>query len=96
MSELRSHTVTASEFEAAVGHPPSDDDLGRVNCDKVGQIGHTYCGLCAGCGKPRFICGHAHKSNKWETATHCDHGVSLAILCEKCTEALTDEKDLAP
>jgi hypothetical protein len=32
-----------------------------------------------------------NRSAKWETATHCDHGVSLVTLCKQCTEAVADE-----
>ena len=50
--------ITAEQFEEAVGYPPEHDDLERVNCDKAGEVGHTMCGWCEECGKPRFMCGH--------------------------------------
>lgn len=51
--------IDAETFEAKVGRAPVMDDLERVNCEQVGEIGHWYCGWCERCDKPRFICGHA-------------------------------------
>lgn len=66
------HTVTASEYEAAVGNAPVDDDLERVNCKNAGEMGHDYCGWCPKCNKPRFICGHVHRlyTSRIETLAH--------------------------
>ncbi len=50
--------VTEEEFEKAIGWPPNDDDMERVNCKTVGDIGHWSCGWCNICDKPRFECGH--------------------------------------
>jgi len=56
---------TAEEFEAAMGRPPEFDDLERVNCDKVGEPGHRYCGWCNTHNKPNFACGcGARAANK--------------------------------
>lgn len=51
--------MTADEFKAKTGYEPQHDDLERVNCDKVGQTGHTTCGWCARCDGPMFHCGHS-------------------------------------
>lgn len=51
--------ITAEQFEAAVGHPPKDDDLDRCNCDKPGHMGHWACGWDARRGMPHFIPGTA-------------------------------------
>lgn len=60
-----SHTeMTSIEFAAAVGSEPTHDDMERVNCRVAGTIGHSHCGWCWKCNKPRFICGHAHKSDE--------------------------------
>lgn len=48
--------MNAEEFKLKFGREPIQDDLHRVNCDKVGDIGHQMCGICF-CGKLRFECG---------------------------------------
>lgn len=50
--------ITAEKFKAVVGEEPQQDDLPRCNCDFAGQDGHTTCGWCEACDKPRFMCGH--------------------------------------
>jgi hypothetical protein len=50
--------ITAERFTAAVGRAPEDDDLDRCNCRDAGKIGHSGCGWCQECDRPRFICGH--------------------------------------
>lgn len=50
--------MNAQEFEARTGYAPVDDDLERVNCDRIGEIGHQQCGWCEQCKGPRFQCGH--------------------------------------
>lgn len=45
------------EFREYVGRDPVNDDLKRVNCDKVGQPGHFLCGWCFLHEIPRFECG---------------------------------------
>jgi hypothetical protein len=47
--------ITAEQYEAAVGHPPEQDDLERSNCDKAGQIGHECCGWDHERNLPEFI-----------------------------------------
>ena len=49
--------MTAKEFELRVGLPPKQDDLDRVNCEKVGTPGHVQCGWCWTHNRPRFECG---------------------------------------
>ena len=50
--------MTAYEFEQATGKKPEQDDLARVNCNQVGQIGHLCCGWCAICDGPNSECLH--------------------------------------
>ena len=45
------------EFLERFGYIPEHDDLDRVNCNKVGEIGHWACGICPNHNKPRFECG---------------------------------------
>ena len=45
-------------FEEIVGRKPVNDDLHRAWCEEGGKPGHLYCGWCAECHQPRFICGH--------------------------------------
>jgi hypothetical protein len=52
--------ITAEQYEAAVGHPPEQDDLERANCDKAGQIGHFTCGWDHERNLPEFIAA-AHR-----------------------------------
>ena len=47
---------TVKEFEAAMGRPPEDDDMERVNCPDAGKILHTCCGWCEDCDRPMFAC----------------------------------------
>lgn len=54
---MSSTTITSEDFEKLYGVKPSHDDLHRVNCQSVGQIGHYTCGICARHKKPRFLCG---------------------------------------
>jgi hypothetical protein len=49
--------ITEKEFTEIVGTPPEQDDLDRVNCKLVGNIGHHDCGWCEKHDKPRFMCG---------------------------------------
>lgn len=56
--------ITAEQFEAAVGHPPENDDLVRVNCPKAGQLGHFQCGWDVVRGMPVFIPGPAATTRK--------------------------------
>ena len=36
--------MTEQEYTKKVGSPPIQDDLERVNCPIVGEIGHSSCG----------------------------------------------------
>ena len=47
--------MTTEEFTDLTGNAPEQDDLERVNCDIVGSLGHSQCGICEQCGYPRFI-----------------------------------------
>ncbi len=48
--------MDAFTFTNIVGRPPEQDDLDRANCDVAGTVGHSQCGICPTCGKPRFLC----------------------------------------
>lgn len=48
--------MTEEEFWVKTGRKPVDDDLDRVNCEKVGEVGHFFCGWCWTCDRPRFEC----------------------------------------
>lgn len=48
--------MSEEEFEAKFGRPPIDDELERINCDKVGTIGHQLCGWCDEHNTPRYEC----------------------------------------
>ena len=48
--------ITAEKFKKAVGRESRNDDLERSNCLKAGTFGHTYCGWCEKCDKPKFEC----------------------------------------
>ena len=45
------------EFEQATGRKPIEDDMERVNCEQMGEIGHLSCGWCAVHDQPMFECG---------------------------------------
>lgn len=47
--------ISAADFEKAMGQPPTNDDLDRVNCREAGKIGHLLCGWCKH-ERPRFSC----------------------------------------
>ena len=47
--------ITAEKFKQATGHEPTNDDLGRCNCQIKG-FGHDRCGWCDVHDQPRFIC----------------------------------------
>ena len=44
------------EYYKKVGVYPTQDDLERVNCVNAGLLGHSDCGWCDVCDKPRFMC----------------------------------------
>jgi len=48
--------MTAEEFKEMTGADPDQDDLERVNCDRVGEYGHRSCGVCPEHNLPRFMC----------------------------------------
>lgn len=49
--------MDADEFKRLTGRMPEHDDLERVNCDKVGAVGHWQCGWCDEHCSPNFSCG---------------------------------------
>ncbi len=55
--------ITAEQFEAAVGHPPQDDDLERSNCPDAGSLMHQSCGWDHERNLPEFIAS-AHRLKK--------------------------------
>lgn len=56
--------ITAEYFEAATGSAPTQDDLERCNCDKVGQGGHHFCGWNDESNLPVFMYYIAAKESK--------------------------------
>jgi hypothetical protein len=52
--------ITREKFIASVGREPISDDLDRCNCTEAGLLGHTSCGWCLNCDKPRFMCRCQH------------------------------------
>jgi hypothetical protein len=48
--------ITPEYFRVCTGRAPEQDDLARCNCTTAGLLGHTSCGWCAECNKPRFMC----------------------------------------
>ena len=48
---------TKEIFEKRFYKSPLLDDLERVNCNRVGEIGHQFCGVCRKHKQPRFMCG---------------------------------------
>lgn len=49
--------MNADQFRLFFKRAPQQDDLDRVNCDRVGELGHSCCGVCEKHNKPRFQCG---------------------------------------
>ena len=49
--------ITKKQFKKATGYEPKDDDMERVNCVRIGDVGHISCGWCNNHKKPRFVCG---------------------------------------
>ena len=48
--------MNRDEFVAKLGREPVLDDLDRVNCPHAGKIGHSLCGWCDECNRPKFEC----------------------------------------
>jgi len=42
--KVKPRSITAKQFEEAVGRPPENDDLERCNCVKAGTLEHMCCG----------------------------------------------------
>lgn len=51
------YSWTEDEFEEQFKTPPVNDDMERINCRKVGEPGHRYCGFCIIHNERRTICG---------------------------------------
>lgn len=49
--------ITEEVFKKTCGRKPIQDELIRVNCPRVGEVGHFLCGMCQEHNKPRFECG---------------------------------------
>lgn len=50
------------EYVEITGEIPHQDDLERINCPIQGQSGHTMCGQCLNCGRPKFLVCSCHPS----------------------------------
>jgi hypothetical protein len=48
---------TESKLYDFLGRNPTSSELAKANCSDPTHVGD--CGTCAGCGQPRFICGHS-------------------------------------
>jgi hypothetical protein len=53
-------SITAEIFQRRTGRAPVNDDLDRCNCPQAGTLGHQFCGWCAPCNLPRFMCITVH------------------------------------
>jgi hypothetical protein len=69
--------MTAEQFKILFGREPELDDLDRVNCPDAGKLGHSQCGICGTCNKPKFECfcmanryalRNSHKRFDWSLA----------------------------
>ena len=49
--------VTVEMFTKFVGRAPEQDDMDRVNCTHVGQMGHHFCGWNYAKNLPVFMAG---------------------------------------
>jgi hypothetical protein len=47
--------MSEQDYLNAVGEMPIDDDLERVNCPLINQIGHYHCGWNSCKNKPMFM-----------------------------------------
>ena len=65
----RPRPMIAEQFRALTGRWPMHDDLERVNCDKVGQVGHFCCGWCERRGIPSFECEYCVTGHSRERLT---------------------------
>lgn len=65
--------MNAKEFKKLTGHVPEQDDLERANCEDAGFMGHHYCGVCAECEQPSFMCvctnEHHGENRKYKKAS---------------------------
>lgn len=69
--------MDAIEFEKVTGYKPVMDDLERANCKETG-IGHSGCGVCFICGKPKFLCVES---------SHSEAAARIAALEAQIAEA---------
>lgn len=85
--------IDAKRFRDATGREPIMDELDRVNCRRVGNLGHFFCGWCDNCQMPRFICGHpvsaTHRQSTNYACTDCGRlvlvfGNHRGTLCSTC------------
>lgn len=74
--------MTEAEFTQLAGYPPENDDLDRVNCERVGVPGHFLCGMCSVHEKPRTVCGCLADNQEDSEAV----AVAAAVLEAKATK----------
>jgi len=55
--------ITRSQFIAATGRSPDDDDLDRCNCPLAGKHGHAHCGWNYERNLPKFMDGWCTNSS---------------------------------
>jgi hypothetical protein len=63
--------ISETQFYYATGRWPENDDMERVNCDKVGEIGHLCCGWCVH-EQPTFGCLACTQTNIGKMAKRQD------------------------
>jgi len=66
MNHQNPEPISAQCFKELVGQAPVQDDLERTNCARAGMPGHSQCGMCPDCIRPRFVCGHTARSDSHE------------------------------
>lgn len=71
--------MTEQEFTQKTGFAPIQDDLSRANCQETG-IGHSHCGWCSFCDKPRFQCSNERPEKLKLTPSQLER---LALICIK-------------
>jgi len=55
LQESSTDEIDAAYFKKATGHDAQQDDLERSNCKDAGKHGHSQCGWCKGCNRPKFM-----------------------------------------
>ncbi len=69
--------ITEGLYWYKTGHYPTTNDLTRVNCDLAGTPGHSQCGWCYRCDRPRWQCLHTveEATNRWVRVEQTSEGL---------------------